>query len=254
MNNDINGFKWWNGANGHVYVNKYGVGVIDEGVPVTSGLPSDLRQLQQRGDVFFSDGRGGYHGYSSGAQIADPNPPRANDAPDTSYNSSAYSTDTATSNAAAQAAAEKAAADKANEIAAYDDQITNINKLLGYTNTQKEQGLASLQSGFDDETRKLGDAKTKTMTGYDDQNVENSQNKQRGVEDVDQYANSSYNNLQRLLQGSHAGNSSVGRELVPYLVSKSAGTRRQGVFDTAGKNEQAIVKARACRRQNQKNS
>lgn len=243
MNNDINGFKWWNGANGHVYVNKYGVGVIDEGVPVTSGLPSDLRQLQQRGDVFFSDGRGGYHGYSSGAQIADPNPPRANDAPDTSYNTyGSYGTSGTPATSAA------------DEQAAYDDQINNINKLLGYTATQKEQGLASLQSGFDDETRKLGDAKTKTMAGYDEQNVENSQNKQRGVEDVDQYANSSYNNLQRILQGSHAGNSSVGRELVPYLVSKSAGTRRQGVFDTAGKNEQAIVKARACRRQNQKNS
>jgi len=50
--------------------------------------------------------------------------------------------------------------------------------------------------------------------------------------------------LQRLLQGGNAGSSSVARELIPYLVSKSAGTRRSNVFDTAGRNEQGIVSAR----------
>jgi hypothetical protein len=83
------------------------------------------------------------------------------------------------------------------------------------------------------------------MNGYDEQGVSNAQDKQKGVESVDQFANNSFNSLQRLLQGANAGNSSVARELIPYLVSKGAGQRRQGVFDQAGKNDQAIASARA---------
>jgi len=126
----------------------------------------------------------------------------------------------------------------------YDEQINNLNSLLGLTNTQRDAGLANLQGSFDQQTQRQNDQRTKTMNGYDAQSVQSGQDKQRGVEQVDQFANNSYNSLQRLLQGGNAGNSSVGRELIPYLISKGAGQRRQGVFDQAGKNDQAIASAR----------
>jgi len=132
----------------------------------------------------------------------------------------------------------------ADERAYYDDQINALNQLLGITDTQKNTGLTRLNESFAQQQARLNEQKDKTMQGYDQQSLTNSQDKQRGVENVDQFANNSYNSLQRLLQGGNAGNSSVGRELMPYLVSKAAGTRRQGVFDTAGKNEQSIVSAR----------
>lgn len=132
----------------------------------------------------------------------------------------------------------------ANERALYDDQIAALNSLLGMTNTQMNSGLGRLNSSFNSQSQRLADQKAKTFAGYDQQGVENAQDKQKGVESVDSFANNSFNSLQRLLQGSNAGSSSVARELVPYLVSKSAGTRRQGVFDQAGKNDQAIATAR----------
>lgn len=132
----------------------------------------------------------------------------------------------------------------ADERAAYDDQINAINRLLGYTDQQRNSGLESLRAGLDDQTKTLNARKARTMAGYDQQGMENAQDKERGVSEVDNFANSSYRNLQRLLQGGNAGNSSVGRELMPYLVSKAAGTRRQGVFETAGQNDQAIATAR----------
>lgn len=135
-------------------------------------------------------------------------------------------------------------ANAAQERALYDDQIGYLNSILGNVGTQKSAGLQRLQSSAASANQRLQEQQTKTMSGYDEQGVKNAQQKQRGVEQVDSFANSSYNNLQRLLQGANAGNSSVGRQLIPQLVSKTAGTRRQGVFETAGENDQQIASAR----------
>jgi hypothetical protein len=120
----------------------------------------------------------------------------------------------------------------AGEQAAYDDQISALDQLLGTVGAQETSGL-----------KNLADQKSSIMSGYDTQRTQNTQARQRGLETTDAYANNNYNSLQRLLQGANAGNSSVSRELIPYLVAKSAGTRRQGVFNAAGENEQAIEQA-----------
>jgi hypothetical protein len=126
----------------------------------------------------------------------------------------------------------------------FQDQIDQINRLLGNIGVQRDQGNQRLESSFNDQNARLSEQEAKAMADYDQQQIKNGQQKQRGVEQVDNFANNSYNSLQALLRGGNAANSSVGRSLVPQLVSKSAGTRRQGVFDTAGENEQAIVSAR----------
>lgn len=128
--------------------------------------------------------------------------------------------------------------------ALYDDQIAQLNSILGNIGNQRSQGLSRLEQSALDAKNRLTEQKTKTMQGYDQQSLKNAQDKQRGVEQVDDFANNSYKNLQRVLQGGNAGNSSVGRQLVPQLVSKSAGTRRQGVFNAAGENDASIASAR----------
>lgn len=133
---------------------------------------------------------------------------------------------------------------RGSEQAVYDDQIDYINRLLGNLNTQRDAGLNRLEGSYNDAKNRLNEQKQKTMAGYDEQSLRNTQQRGRGLEQVDQFANNSYNSLQRLLAGAGAGNSSVARELVPMLVSQAAGTRRQGVIDTAGENEAAIANAR----------
>lgn len=128
--------------------------------------------------------------------------------------------------------------------AAANSQISYIDQLLGNISAKKKYGLDKLEDEYRLAKKRLGEDKTRTFSGYDKQSLENAQNKERGVSQVDSFANSSYNNLQRILQGGNAGNSSVGKYLVPQLVSKAAGSRRQGVFDTAGRNESDIVEAR----------
>lgn len=128
--------------------------------------------------------------------------------------------------------------------AAYDDQISALQQLLGYTDTQRDAGLSTMRDRAAAEKRNLDAQRARAMSDYDAKSVQSAQDKQSGINTVDSYANDSYQSLQRLLRSGNAGNSSAARELVPQLVSKSAGTRRQGVFETAGKNDQAITSAR----------
>lgn len=123
-------------------------------------------------------------------------------------------------------------------------QIEQINRLLGTIDAQKNAGLQRLEAEYGANRGRLTEDQQRAMNDYAQQFTKNDQNRQKGVEQVDDFANNSFNNLRRILQGANAGSSSVMRELVPQLVSKGAGTRRQGVFDTAGENAQAITTAK----------
>lgn len=123
-------------------------------------------------------------------------------------------------------------------------QIEQINRLLGILGSQQSSGEQAIDTGYESQRSRLADQQTKAMSGYQDQFLKNDQNKQRGVEQVDDFAYNSFNSLQSLLRGANAGDSSVARQLVPQVVSKGAGTRRKGVFDTAGENAQAITMAK----------
>lgn len=134
----------------------------------------------------------------------------------------------------------------ADEASYRQDQINSLNDLLGFISSQKEAGIGNLRSEYEA-------SKNRGMQSYDEQSVQNEQNKQKGIESVGQFANDSLSNLRRMLQGANAGSSSVARELMPYLVSKAAGARRQGVFDTAGENARNITTARSQFEQDQEN-
>lgn len=136
--------------------------------------------------------------------------------------------------AAAAAAAQRAESQK---------QIDAINRMLGLTNTSRQAGLGRLRAGYNDRKASLASDQARTNQGYKDQTLQNEQARTRGYEQVDNFANTSQNNLQRIFQGANAGNSSVARLLAPHLVGKAAGSRRLGVTQTAGENAQGIAGA-----------
>lgn len=137
-----------------------------------------------------------------------------------------------------------AAAAAAAQQAENNKQIDAINRMLGYVGAQKTSGLDRLNSGFNEKNTRLNEDRARTTQGYADQKVLNDKSRMRGYEQVDNFANTSNNNLQRIFQGANAGNSSVARLLAPHLVGKAAGTRRTGVTETANENQANIFKAR----------
>jgi len=132
---------------------------------------------------------------------------------------------------AAQAAqeAQQLATNKSNEVASYDDQISNLERLLGYAATKRQQGIQGIDEQY---------ANTKALQeqAFEKQRLQNIQNQEKGYGEVGTFANTSINNLNRLLQGANAGRSSVGQILAPFMVNRSAETRRKAVTDTAGEN------------------
>lgn len=123
-------------------------------------------------------------------------------------------------------------------------QIDQINRLLGNIDAQARSGIGRLDSTYNETKRRFDEDQSRAMQGYDKQVTDNERAKQRGVEQVDNFANQSYNTLMRLFQGGNSGNSSAARLQAPQLVSKAAGQRRTGVFDTAGENAQNIDETR----------
>jgi len=126
----------------------------------------------------------------------------------------------------------------------YQDQIDRLNSLLDSSPGQLDRAIGTLNQNYGAQNTDLANQRVRAMQGYDTQTTQNAKDKQGGVEQVDQFANNSYNSLMRLLSGAGAGNSSVARSVVPTLVSKAGSTRRQGVFDTAGENQMNIDTAR----------
>lgn len=125
-----------------------------------------------------------------------------------------------------------------------NSQISAINSLLGTIGAKRDSGISDLNASFAEQQRRLQEQKQAAMTGYDDQNNQNLKDRTRGYEQVDNFANSSANSLNRVFQGANAGNSSVARLLAPQLVGKAAGERRTGVTETANQNQDQIFKAR----------
>jgi len=117
----------------------------------------------------------------------------------------------------------------AGERAAYDDQISNLDKLLGFAATKRQQGMQGIEDQYN-QTR------GQQEQIFNNQRTQNTQNQEKGYNEVGNFANTSNNNLQRLLQGANAGRSSVGQVLAPYMVGRAADTRRQAVTNTAGEN------------------
>lgn len=194
---------YWVGQDGNVYTKDQYSGV--------SNIGSADQQLGTSSNSNLLNSR-----YT---QISDPNAPKP-------------STDSYTDGSGTSAAQAKASS-----------QISYIDQLLAGIGAQRDSGLQRLQSTYDTSKNRLTEDKTSAFAKYGQQRTQNDQNKQRGVEQVDQFANSSNNNLQRLLQSGNSGNSSVGKYLIPQLVSKAAGSRRTGVFNTAGQNASDIAGA-----------
>lgn len=134
----------------------------------------------------------------------------------------------------------------AAEAAGRASALSEIERILGSIGTKRDQGLSRIGASYGDTEARLNRDRQLAMEGYQEQRGLNEKDKLRGTEQVDQFANNSYSNLRRLLLGGNAGSSSVMRELVPQLVSKAAGQRRQGVFDTYGENELGIDKAQTA--------
>jgi hypothetical protein len=77
----------------------------------------------------------------------------------------------------------------------YDDQLSDIDRLLGRVGTAESQGLETLRGSAAENARLIEEQRTKANAGYDSQSLQNSQDKEKGLGQVSNFANTSYKNL-----------------------------------------------------------
>lgn len=127
-----------------------------------------------------------------------------------------------------------------NEIAYYEDQISNLNRLLQSSNVQRDQGLTQIGDSYNKNVGRTNEAQTRTLSGYETKRNDNATARQQGLGQIDTNTRTSYDSLQRLLGLQGAGVSSAAQVLVPHAVSRYGTQQRTGALQTFGRNERDI--------------
>lgn len=146
--------------------------------------------------------------------------------------------------AAARAAeAARVARAQASEQAYWQDRIDSLNRLLGDTNTQKDQGLKAIGTSYTNEQARANEDQSRALAQYGTQRLDTQTDKISATGRVDTQARTALESLMRILGAGGAGVSSAARELAPYAVSRQAGQQRAGVNDVFGRNLRDIATA-----------
>lgn len=150
----------------------------------------------------------------------------------------------AVNNNAAAVAAAAAAASKADAIASYNDQMNQLQALLGRTNTGLDQALTK---NTDEYNRNVGAAeadKAKQLAAYSDKEVAQNQGKLDSYGTINRNANNGFRSLAQIIGRASGTGSSAFQELLPDVIGKDTSGKRQEVTETYGRNLQGIQKAR----------
>lgn len=156
----------------------------------------------------------------SATRIDDPNPPAPT--PSGSYAGGG------TSDADAQA--------KADEQAYWTDQMSALQRLLGSTQTQKEQGLTRIEDTYQGSVGKTREQEAQGLRDYATKREDTTKGKLTAFGDIDTKARTGYEALMRVLGLGNAGVSSTARIVAPTAVSREATQQRNRTNETFGRN------------------
>lgn len=143
---------------------------------------------------------------------------------------------TAANTAASPYAGDSGSAGSAADIAAYQDQISSLNQLLGQADITQNNGVNSINQGYGNSLAQLQGNNTNVMNQYDTQKTNTTNDYSKAIGQINSNARSGYNSLQALLGGS----GSAADVLAPFAVSQQANSQRGSSADAYAKNLQAV--------------
>jgi hypothetical protein len=124
------------------------------------------------------------------------------------------------------------------------DRKTELEELLGRTDTLEKQGLDKILRAYDDERIKSQNDKTKQMANYNDLKTEQGTNKVSSFEKLNQGANQAYRSLAQIIGRGAGTGSSAFRDLLPNAIGNQVSSGREGVLQDYGQNMQKIGKSK----------
>lgn len=130
------------------------------------------------------------------------------------------------------AAAAGGGAGSSADVAAYSDQLTALDQLLGSADVSRNNGVNSINTSANNALARLNQAQSDTLSRYATQKQDTTTDYQKAVQGINNNARSGYNSLQRLL----GGTGSAGDILAPFAVSQQANQQKGTSADAFSRN------------------
>lgn len=122
------------------------------------------------------------------------------------------------------------------EQAYWEDQISQLERLLESAKTQKGQSIDRLGRSFDRGRARLNEDQSRLLSEIETSRQDTITDKQDTLNDVNQQARSTFGNLQQILGAAGSGNSSASEVLAPHAIAQESSARRGDVVDEFGRN------------------
>lgn len=118
----------------------------------------------------------------------------------------------------------------------WDDTIGSLQRLVASSNTQKDQGLASLTNSYNRNLSDTNEQESQTLRNYGIKRQDTQQNRQGALRQIDTSARQGNEGLNRLFQLSGSAGGSAATMVAPNAVARDASTKRTGTLETFGRN------------------
>lgn len=131
----------------------------------------------------------------------------------------------------------------ADDISFLNDQESQLQDLLGRTDTNLNQGLTRNEDQYNTALGGSNADKQRQYAQYQDQRIKTTKDKQNAFSTIDRNAGQGYRSLAQIIGRSAGTGSSAFRDLLPSVVGKDTSAKRANAINTAGENLQGIDKA-----------
>jgi hypothetical protein len=142
-----------------------------------------------------------------------------------------------------QIAAAKAAQEKADTVSFLDDQLNQLQRLLGRTDTGLSQGLQQNEDQYNEQSSRANADKERQYAQYEDQRVDQNRGKLGAFDQLNKNANNGFRSLSQIIGRASGRGSSAFQEMLPDVIGKDVSSRRAQTNDTFGRNLAGIDKA-----------
>jgi hypothetical protein len=128
------------------------------------------------------------------------------------------------------------AANAAIAAATLGNQSSDLNSLLGRTQTGLDQGLSALNDSYQSNVNQQGNQEAQAIQDFGDQRVQTNKDKLGAYDTIAKNANNGYRSLAQIIGRSAGTGSSAFQDLLPDVVGKDTSSKRTDANTTYAEN------------------
>lgn len=133
----------------------------------------------------------------------------------------------------------------AADLAYLDDQQSTLQRLLASADSTLNNGLTQIGDSYNKEVGRANQSQDSALAGYNTNREDTTRARSAALDQASSNSRGLADSVRRILGLASGANSSAFQVAAPGMIARDASTKRQGVFDTSGKNFRDIDTAQA---------